>query len=166
MSGSETGVVTSREPYTVGFQKIPAPAPSQPVVQNMRLSYSADGTPVYQSLSSGSSPPYGGAADGSAALPHNLNMNMSSGGEPLKRKRGRPRKYGPDGSMSLALVPAPPTTNDTPSSGAFSPPPAAAAAPATVSPPGGLASPPSSFKKSRGRPPGSSKKHQMEALGN
>eukprot|EP00252_Welwitschia_mirabilis_P007423 TRINITY_DN1876_c0_g1_i1.p1 TRINITY_DN1876_c0_g1~~TRINITY_DN1876_c0_g1_i1.p1 ORF type:complete len:369 (-),score=57.30 TRINITY_DN1876_c0_g1_i1:290-1396(-) len=68
--------------------------------------------------------------------------NMGLGGamqriEPMKRKRGRPRKYGPDGSMALALAPL-------------------SSAPAMFSP---------SQKRGRGRPPGSGKKQQLAALG-
>ncbi|KAH9319872.1 hypothetical protein KI387_021641 [Taxus chinensis] len=64
----------------------------------------------------------------------------------LKRKRGRPRKYGPDGGMTLAL-----------------PPPVTSAA-GTLSEIV-LASPGSSQRRGRGRPPGSGKKQQMAALG-
>ncbi|XP_064952039.1 AT-hook motif nuclear-localized protein 8 isoform X2 [Musa acuminata AAA Group] len=62
-------------------------------------------------------------------------------GELTKKKRGRPRKYGPDGSMSLALTP--------PSSAL------------------GFSSNPMSdpVTKHRGRPPGSGKKQQLDALG-
>ncbi|XP_072961925.1 AT-hook motif nuclear-localized protein 10-like [Typha angustifolia] len=62
-------------------------------------------------------------------------------GEPMKKKRGRPRKYGPDGNMALALTPM-------------------------SSPPGYTNSPMSDpAAKKRGRPPGSGKKQQLEALG-
>ena len=141
----------------MGLQK--NAVPSQPVIQNMRLAFSPDGAAVYKPVS-GTSPPYqssggtgGDGSTGGAIIPHGLNMNMGS--EPLKRKRGRPRKYGPDGTMALALSPAPSGVNVSQSGGAFSSPPASA----------GSASP-SSLKKARGRPPGSSKKQQMEALGN
>ncbi|CBI40765.3 hypothetical protein AAG906_030389 [Vitis piasezkii] len=156
MSGSETGIMTTREPFSMGLQK--NAVPSQPVIQNMRLAFSPDGAAVYKPVS-GTSPPYqssggtgGDGSTGGAIIPHGLNMNMGS--EPLKRKRGRPRKYGPDGTMALALSPAPSGVNVSQSGGAFSSPPASA----------GSASP-SSLKKARGRPPGSSKKQQMEALG-
>lgn len=167
MSGSETGVMTSREPFTMGMQK--SPVPSQPVVQNMRLAYSSDGTAVYKPVSP-TSPTYqsataainngngsGGEGSGSAAgamVPHGVNVNMSS--ETLKRKRGRPRKYGPDGTMALGLGPAPSNVAVNQSSGGFSPP-GIAAGPQSASP--------TSMKKARGRPPGSSKKQQLEALG-
>lgn len=155
MSGSETGVMTSREAFSVGPQK--SPTPSQPVLQNMRLAYSADGTAVYKPIT-GSSPPYqspggvssgGGEAPGGAILPQSV--NMSGGSQTMKRKRGRPRKYGSDGGMALSLSPTPMAVTVTQPSG-FSPPPPSAASP-------------SSTKKARGRPPGSSKKQQIEALG-
>ncbi|XP_052201501.1 AT-hook motif nuclear-localized protein 10 isoform X2 [Diospyros lotus] len=152
-------MTTNSEPFTVAIQKIPV-VPSQPAIQNLRLAYGAEGTPMYKTAG-GSSPQYQSAAnsvgttEGSAAgavVSHNLNMNLS---EPMKRKRGRPRKYGPDGTMALALSPAPPGSSQSP--GTFSSPP-----PSTLSGGSGSAS---SFKKARGRPPGSSKKQQMEALG-
>ncbi|CAL9052963.1 AT-hook motif nuclear-localized protein 8-like [Musa acuminata AAA Group] len=61
-------------------------------------------------------------------------------GEPVKKKRGRPRKYGPDGSMALALTP-----------------------PSSVS--GYSNNPADPAAKRRGRPPGSGKKQQLDALG-
>ncbi|GLT35284.1 hypothetical protein SLA2020_097510 [Shorea laevis] len=166
MSGSETGVMTSREPFTVGMQqKSPVPSPS--MMQNMRLAFSADGTPVYKSVTP-TSPTYqpatgngggggGGGADGSAG---GASVPINIGSESLKRKRGRPRKYGPDGTMALALMSASQSVSVTQSGSAgFSSPPAPGSAP----PPS--ASSPTSGKKARGRPPGSSKKHQLAALG-
>ncbi|XAR64290.1 hypothetical protein NMG60_11024567 [Bertholletia excelsa] len=158
MSGSEAGaVMTSGEPFTIGIQT--SPLASQPVIHNIRPAYSSDGTPVYKPVT-GSSPPYhSGAGDGSATagnvMSHNLNMNM---GEHMKKKRGRPRKYGPDGAMALALTHGQSTSAVSPSIGQFSsaPGPPSAASGGSVSP---------SFKKARGRPPGSSKKLQLEALG-
>ena len=165
MSGSETGVMTSREAHCVGMQQ-KSPVASQPVIQNMRLAFSADGTAVYKPITA-SSPTYqpassGGGAEGSAGGPpvtqgQTLNMSMGMGSEPLKRKRGRPRKYGPDGTVPLTLIPAPSSVsvNQSNSGGFPSPPP----------PSGGSASSPTSTKKARGRPPGSVKKHKLEALG-
>ena len=159
MSGSETGgaVMTTREPFTVASH-------SQPVMQNMRLAYSADGAAVYKPV--GSSPPPQSAASGGGGtnegqatgslMPHNLNVNL---GETVKKKRGRPRKYGPDGTMALALMPTPAPDAIAQAAGTISPP----SHPTQTS--GGPVSP-SSLKKGRGRPPGSSKKQQMEALGN
>ncbi|XP_072987442.1 AT-hook motif nuclear-localized protein 11-like isoform X1 [Typha latifolia] len=62
-------------------------------------------------------------------------------GEPVKRKRGRPRKYGPDGSVALGLSPA--------------------SAPSAIS--SGSAS--SNQKRGRGRPPGTGRKQQLALLG-
>jgi len=70
-----------------------------------------------------------------------VNVSAPSGavpGETVKRKRGRPRKYGPDGAVSLALTPTP------------------------ASHPGALAQ---GQKRGRGRPPGSGKKQQLASLG-
>ncbi|XP_022769448.1 AT-hook motif nuclear-localized protein 10-like isoform X2 [Durio zibethinus] len=172
MSGSEAGVMTSREPYSLGMQR-KSPVASRPMIQNIRLAFSADGTAVYKPITS-SSPTYqrtscGGGAEGFAGGPtvtqgQGHAVNMSTGNKPLKRKRGRPRNYGPDGTMPLALIPAPSSasvaqsnTNSGGGGGGFpsSPPP----------PSGGSAFSPTSAKKAMGRPPGSEKKHQLEALG-
>ncbi|KAK4747400.1 hypothetical protein SAY87_013986 [Trapa incisa] len=64
--------------------------------------------------------------------------------EPAKKKRGRPRKYAPEGNIALGLGP----TSTPPSSGAA---------------PGSLSTEPPA-KKNKGRPSGSEKK-QMDALG-
>ncbi|KAL2342763.1 hypothetical protein Fmac_004048 [Flemingia macrophylla] len=63
--------------------------------------------------------------------------------EPVKKKRGRPRKYGPDGSVSLRLSPMSAPANSTQGESATAP----------------------SQKKGRGRPPGSGRKQQLAALG-
>ncbi|KAH9324868.1 hypothetical protein KI387_005046 [Taxus chinensis] len=89
-----------------------------------------------------SNPPY--ASDSSAVVvSHGVTMGMGMGvgmvrAAPLKRKRGRPRKYGPDGSMALALAPLASSV-----SGSFS----------------------ALQKRGRGRPPGSGRKQQLAALG-
>ncbi|KAK8998352.1 hypothetical protein V6N11_083743 [Hibiscus sabdariffa] len=73
--------------------------------------------------------------------PHSVNVGTPSAvpqSETVKRKRGRPRKYGPDGTVSLALTPA------------------SATHPATVTP---------GQKRGRGRPPGSGRKQQLASLG-
>ncbi|XP_023002576.1 AT-hook motif nuclear-localized protein 10-like [Cucurbita maxima] len=163
MSGSETGVVTSREPFSIGVQN--SSLQSQAAAQNMRLTFSADGTAAYKPVTPSTSPAYQssmvgvsgndgieGSAGGGSILPHGFNIN-SVGSEQTKKKRGRPRKYGPDGSMALALGSGPPS-----GSGGFSP--STMANPASE----GLASP-NSMKKTKGRPHGSKKKQQLEALG-
>lgn len=73
-----------------------------------------------------------------------VNMSGHTGvpsGETVKRKRGRPRKYGADRVVSLALSPSP-----TPSSN-----------PGTMTQGGP--------KRGRGRPPGSGKKQQLASFG-
>ncbi|XP_062097102.1 AT-hook motif nuclear-localized protein 10 [Humulus lupulus] len=190
MSGSETGLLTSREPFSIGLQK--GPVASQPMLQNMRMPFAAaDGTGVYKPIAA-TSPSYqssagpgagggGGAVvsgDGSAGggivSPggggggSGLNMNnMGSGGETMKRKRGRPRKYGPDGTMALALSPPPPSVvvNQSGGGGFSSPHTAAAAAPPSDGGSAGGPGSPSSMKKARGRPPGSTKKQQSDTMG-
>ncbi|XP_057510043.1 AT-hook motif nuclear-localized protein 9-like isoform X2 [Actinidia eriantha] len=75
-----------------------------------------------------------------AILPH-VNVGAPSvvpHTQPVRRKRGRPRKYGTDGTVSLALSP----TSATP--------------PATVTP---------TPKRGRGRPPGTGRKQQRASLG-
>jgi len=72
-----------------------------------------------------------------------------SGGELVKKKRGRPRKYGPDGSIGLGLKSA-----------------AAAGTEAAGGRSGGGGSSSNPDGKRRGRPPGSGKKKQLDALGN
>ena len=124
MSGSETGVMTSREPFNVGAlqqqqhqqqQQSSSSPPAQPLVQNMRLGFGSDGNAVYKPISAATnatatttatSPTYqldGGSGGGAVNV--NVNVGSMSGGEQAKRKRGRPRKYGPDGSMALGLTP-------------------------------------------------------------
>ncbi|KAG6791714.1 hypothetical protein POTOM_000846 [Populus tomentosa] len=76
---------------------------------------------------------------------HGINMAATSEvqvGEPVKKKRGRPRKYGLAGQVSLGLSPLP--NKPKPSSGEDS----------------------STPKRNRGRPPGSGRKQQLATLGN
>ncbi|URE27368.1 AT hook motif domain containing protein [Musa troglodytarum] len=137
----------------------------------MRLAYTPDGTAIYKPITGTSPPapapaPYqggggGGGTTGSGVegpspmmAPHGLNITM---GEPVKRKRGRPRKYGPDGTMALSLIPTSAAASGAPGGGGFS-----------LSPTGttNTASSADPTKKARGRPPGSGKKQQMAALEN
>ncbi|KAL0329789.1 UNVERIFIED_CONTAM: AT-hook motif nuclear-localized protein 5 [Sesamum radiatum] len=72
-------------------------------------------------------------------MPVQPNVGGSPGGEPVKKKRGRPRKYGPDGAnMSLGLSPM-----SKPSSAVVSP----------------------GERARRGRPPGTGWKQQLAPLG-
>jgi hypothetical protein len=83
------------------------------------------------------------------ATTNNSNMGSPSGtvsGPPVKRKRGRPRKYGPDGTMSASaqqqqhMVSAPPRMEMVGSSAMDDH---------------------QAQKKRRGRPPGTGKKHHL-----
>ncbi|XP_060207010.1 AT-hook motif nuclear-localized protein 5 [Lycium barbarum] len=78
---------------------------------------------------------------------HGVNISMGSsvapgtGSDPVKKKRGRPRKYGPDGTnMSLALSPL---SSNPSSGGSITPGP----------------------KRIRGRPPGTGWKQQLANVG-
>ncbi|KAL7258939.1 hypothetical protein ACSBR1_004948 [Camellia fascicularis] len=78
-----------------------------------------------------------------AISPHGGNAGAPSAvqpGEPVRRKRGRPRKYGPDGNVSLALSP---TSSTPPAMTPRSP----------------------TQKRGRGRPPGTGRKQQLASLG-
>ncbi|PKA60379.1 Putative DNA-binding protein ESCAROLA [Apostasia shenzhenica] len=168
--------VRSEQPFSVSLPKSSLAA--QASLSGMRLTVTPEGTAVYKPISttattttaavmSGSpaaSFHTGGAdrsaGDGSSAAPvmtiHGLSVGI---GEPLKKKRGRPRKYyGPDGSMALALSTVSPASMASPGSAGFSP--LSAGLPST-----GLSFPGDPMKKSRGRPRGSGKKLQMLALG-
>ncbi|GAB2210417.1 hypothetical protein Droror1_Dr00015683 [Drosera rotundifolia] len=179
MSGSETGIMSSAN---IG---VPRPSPAampQPVMHSIRMSYNPEGgAPVYNPVSGGS-PAYqqasgnGGHATGEQTMTMismggNMGMNV---GEPMKKKRGRPRKYGPDGSIALSLSSQSPSSaiSESPIPFSVSPvaPPAQTPVPLPVSGGGGgdvIASPSSSLgaKKPRGRPPGSGKKHQYNTVG-
>lgn len=75
---------------------------------------------------------------------HGISIGVSSGvpsGEPVKKKRGRPRKYGPDGPVSLRLSSMSASPNPNPGSNT------------------------PTQKRSRGRPPGSGRKQQLANLG-
>lgn len=98
-----------------------------------------DSLTAHQNYDGSSSPgmrPCGGSGGGG--------FNIDSGS---KKKRGRPRKYSPDGNIALGLAPTPISSSNVvhgDSSGTPSSEPSA--------------------KKNRGRPPGSGKR-QLDALG-
>nr|AAK60297.1 At2g33620/F4P9.39 [Arabidopsis thaliana] len=157
MSGSETGLMAAtRESmqFTMALHQQQQHSQAQPQQsQNRPLSFGGDdGTALYKQPMRSVSPPqqYQPNSAGENSV---LNMNLpggesggmtGTGSEPVKKRRGRPRKYGPDsGEMSLGLNPgAPSFTVSQPSSGGD----------------GG--------EKKRGRPPGSSSKRlKLQALG-
>ncbi|CAN6486335.1 unnamed protein product [Victoria cruziana] len=131
VTSSESPVVMmSSDTYGSTFQNSSiVPPPQGGAMQHARAAFS----PVVASVSkpSESVSPYHG--DSSATM-----MSNATGlNDPIKKKRGRPRKYGPDGTMALALSPL-------------------SSIPSYSTP---------SFKRNRGRPRGSGKKQQLEALG-
>ncbi|KAM3218543.1 hypothetical protein P3L10_023074 [Capsicum annuum] len=125
MSGSGSG--TGNAP---GFQGSPSISPSL-AAGNIAFQSSSSGAPIPQTLvmdpSSTMSPR--GSIGASSSVPQ---------GEPVRRKRGRPRKYGAQGAMSLALNP-PPSTQAM-----------------SLNP---------TQKRGRGRPPGSGRKQQLASFG-
>lgn len=165
---SEQPVMAGREPF--GLPKSPPqPTPTPPssgALQSVRMAYTTDGTPVFTPVSSAPpatatyQPVVGGAPGHNLAAAGGNGATPLPGGaaEPLaKKKRGRPRKYGPDGSMSLALVPAS-LASGSGAPGPFSPETGKAANSAPSASPDGV--------KKRGRPKGSTnKKHHVPAFG-
>ncbi|XP_078427497.1 AT hook motif DNA-binding family protein [Wolffia australiana] len=79
--------------------------------------------------------------------------NIGNPAEPMKRKRGRPRKYGPEGTMSLGLSPLS-------SAGGGSGPGSSGLVSMA-----GSGSAPSTLKRGRGRPPGTGRKQQLASCG-
>ncbi|XP_068650029.1 AT-hook motif nuclear-localized protein 10-like [Aristolochia californica] len=107
------------------------------MIQAMRLPFGAALSSVSKPNDTSNSPYQG---DASSAMRSCVGFSMS---EPVKKKRGRPRKYGPDGNMALALTPL-----------------------SAVSGSGGYSNTSEPLvKRNRGRPPGSGKKQQLDALG-
>ncbi|KAG2332747.1 hypothetical protein Bca52824_003927 [Brassica carinata] len=140
MSGSETGLMTtSREssmPFTMALHHQQHNQPPSPPPQ-----------PQQQEEQQHSSPPqqyqHNSGGGGNPALNMNMPVEMT-GSEPVKKRRGRPRKYGPE----LGLVPG--------------------ASPFAVSQPSGGGSGEggsSTQKKMRGRPRGSINRKKLQPLG-
>ncbi|RZC57099.1 hypothetical protein C5167_004401 [Papaver somniferum] len=118
-----------------GFRPLASHQPQQHIPVQSHLGGNSVGSspfPTQVESTSGISSHGGGGGGVNAAIPQ---------GESVKRKRGRPRKYGMDGSVSLALSP-------------ISSPPSASAS--SLSP---------SQKRGRGRPPGTGRKQQLASLG-
>ncbi|CAM9001372.1 unnamed protein product [Rhodiola kirilowii] len=151
MSESERGLMATRENSSPGKQ--------QPMMHNsIDMSLTFPEGAEYKQLAVGSPPyayqsPGNGSGEASSMAQHGMiNMNMvGSSGEVKvkKKKRGRPRKYGLDGNMSLSLDSAAHAS----AGRVFSPPPS-----------GGSMSL-SSERRGRGRPPGPGRKQQVGALG-
>ncbi|KAH6795297.1 hypothetical protein C2S51_036283 [Perilla frutescens var. frutescens] len=167
MSASEATAAMGNQPFSMNS---PAPVmnpvvsqPQQLEQQQMHMGYmNSDGGNAFRQVGS-SSPPF------SIPPGHTVITHLASD---QKRKRGRPRKYGPDGSMNVPLVspqqlnvamPQQPQHQQQLQN--FSPPPAAAAQMENLQPMDGSTSP--TNKKARGRPRGSRNKAKQhsEALG-
>ncbi|XP_076892898.1 AT-hook motif nuclear-localized protein 10-like [Bidens hawaiensis] len=163
MNGSESGRLfqPSMPPVTS-----PAPATSQPPVNRYPPGYSVDSTDIMS----------GGGGGGGLGFHQNININEHhGGGEVTVKKRGRPRKYGPDGVISPSAARKVKLTSVSATAsgslnGAFEHqqqqanvvPPISAAPVSSVPMDEGFGS----GKKFRGRPPGSSnKKQKRESFG-
>ncbi|KAF6175162.1 hypothetical protein GIB67_022843 [Kingdonia uniflora] len=108
-----------------------------PIQSNFGVSSGGESVSYQVESSSGISSPQGGV--GGSAVPY------GGGEQPVKKKRGRPRKYGPDGTVSLGLSTSVAATS--PSSQLVS------------------VTPSNVHKRGRGRPPGSGRKQQLASLG-
>ena len=92
---SDTGVMISRKPFNMGLQMSSVQS-QQPVLPGMHSPFGTDGlynpaaaaSPTYQPSIVGVT---GNAGAGESAREGFVDMNAQ--GEPVKRKRGRPRKY-------------------------------------------------------------------------
>ncbi|KAJ0763934.1 putative AT-hook motif nuclear-localized protein [Helianthus annuus] len=185
MNGSEAGRL---------FQPSMASGPvtSQPVVSSQQpvntvRVYPPSVTGGYNVATDVMSSSGGGGGSG-IGFHQNININEHGGsgsggvggGEIAVKKRGRPRKYGPDGSMSPSAISAvrpvkltPVTATTVSLNGAFehqqqqphsvaAPPPISASPVSSIPMDEGFGS----VKKVRGRPPGSTnKKHKRESFG-
>ncbi|CAL5005337.1 unnamed protein product [Urochloa decumbens] len=170
--GSEQGLMAGRDLFGIP-KSLPSQMPGSPAsaaMQSVRMAHTADGTPVFAPVTSSAPPPsyqpqgaaHGPSMSAAAVTGGNDAMAPPGMGEPVaKKKRGRPRKYGPDGSMSLALVPALAATRSPAMGQGFSGPFSPAGANPANSVPGVS---PDGVKK-RGRPKGSTNKPRMDALG-
>ncbi|CAL9207153.1 unnamed protein product [Musa hybrid cultivar] len=153
MDGRDAMAMSGPSSYYMAHRGIPGPGAgsqpglhgaAQPGIRSMlnpgtslAVPSSGLGTAAFQV----ESPPAVSSHDGGGG-------DLGEGGsqvEPAKRKRGRPRKYGPDGSVALALSPVS----------------SSAAPPGTVMASGSGAP----TQKRRGRPPGTGRKQQLASLG-
>lgn len=135
-SSPPPGIMVDSNSYGGGAPNSSMVVPnSAGMMHGMRLSFNPMTSSVSKLTDSPGSLYHG---DGMSGVRPSGVLNM---GELMKKKRGRPRKYGPDGSMALALIPGPCALGYSNS---------------PMSEPG---------IKRRGRPPGSGKKQQLDALG-
>ncbi|CAD6204564.1 unnamed protein product [Miscanthus lutarioriparius] len=145
---------SSMAPPPFAQQAAPASSPAASMPGGMRLSFDQMSGKAPGEQHHHSAPMLYAAPPQSAAGAGAPGANVLGMGELMRKKRGRPRKYAPDGSMALALAPISASAGG-------------AAAPGQQQHGGfSISSPPSDPNaKRRGRPPGSGKKKQFEALG-
>ncbi|XP_030527044.1 AT-hook motif nuclear-localized protein 10-like [Rhodamnia argentea] len=154
----------SGENFSASLQNPPVPSP--PVMDNLRLAFGGDGAVPYKPTAAPAPAAVNGEMGGAVAA-EGLNMNVV--GDPVRKKRGRPRKYGPEGSIALALNSGSAGHAAlSPAGGGFGsppPPPSHGGSPTFAAPQSGDSGS-ASLTKRRGRPPGSSnKKRRVGAPG-
>lgn len=149
---SDPATMSNRDSFTISVHKSPASSPT-PVAQ--RMPYASDGVPAFRPVSGVSASFQVSGAELPAA--QSLAVNP---GETVKRKRGRPRKYAADGKAALGQSAAPVSSL---ASTGFSLSYASSSTPRSRGSSSSFLL--EQLKKGKGRPLGSGKKLQMEALG-
>lgn len=152
---SETGIMSNRDSFTISVQKSPTSSPT-PMVQNMRMPFAGDGAAVFRPVSGSSAPASYQAGSGEFSVAQGLSMNS---GDPVKRKRGRPRKYAPGGKVPLGL----PSPASSPASTGFSLSYTSASMPRPLESSSSLHV--EEMKKAKSRQAAFGKKHQIDSLG-
>ncbi|KAG6500901.1 hypothetical protein ZIOFF_040763 [Zingiber officinale] len=145
MDGREAMAMPGVVPYYLAHRGIPSSlAASQPGLHLAAHSLSIHSSGVGSGAFQVESPPAASAHGGGG---------LGEGGsqvEPVKRKRGRPRKYGPDGTVALALSHS---SSSAPSG------------PVGIGPGSAPGSGTPAQKRGRGRPRGSGRKQQLASFG-
>ncbi|CAL5025715.1 unnamed protein product [Urochloa decumbens] len=139
--GMQPGAANVMHGMPLAFNPMASPGASSPMrpadVPPGAMYRPDSGAPGMQQQQQPTPQPHPGSGGGAAVI------GGGSGGELVKKKRGRPRKYGPDGTVGLGLKPAAEAGGQSGGGGSNSNPDG----------------------KRRGRPPGSGKKKQLDALG-
>ncbi|XP_043717053.1 AT-hook motif nuclear-localized protein 10-like [Telopea speciosissima] len=147
-SSEPPGMMVGPNPYGMSLHTTSMLSPSSAgIMQNLRLPYNQ----VVTSSSRPSDPSNSAGFHVDGLRPSGFTVN-----EPVKKKRGRPRKYGPDGNMALALAPlsseaAGHSNNNNCNNHHHN----ESSTPSSEPP----------YKRNRGRPLGSGKKQLQDALG-
>ncbi|KAJ4959445.1 hypothetical protein NE237_026556 [Protea cynaroides] len=147
-SSEPQGMMVGPHPYGMSLHNTSMLSPSSAgIMQNIRLPYNQVVTPVSRPSDPSNSTGY--HVEG--LRPSGFTVN-----EPVRKKRGRPRKYGPDGSMALALAPLSSLGSGHSNSNNGNNNHHNESSTPSSEPP---------YKRNRGRPPGSGRKQQQDALG-